>query len=78
MLQVLQPAWDPTFSDASYGFRPGRSAHQAVARAQAYIAEGYAYVVDLDLEEFLDTVTHCTPVHASCSKSPGCGSKALI
>jgi RNA-directed DNA polymerase len=48
VLQVLQPAWDPTFSDASYGFRPGRSAHQAVARAQAYIAEGHACVVDLN------------------------------
>ncbi len=56
VLQVLQPAWDPTFSDASYGFRPGRSAQQAVARAQAYIAEGYAWVVDLDLEKFFDRV----------------------
>jgi RNA-directed DNA polymerase len=56
VLQVLQPAWDPTFSDASYGFRPGRSAHQAVARAQAYIAEGHACVVDLDLEKFFDRV----------------------
>jgi RNA-directed DNA polymerase len=56
VLQVLQPAWDPTFSDASYGFRPGRSAHQAVARAQAYIAEGYAWVADLDLEKFFDRV----------------------
>jgi RNA-directed DNA polymerase len=56
VLQVLQPRWDPTFSDASFGFRPGRSAHQAVARAQAYIAEGYACVVDLDLEKFFDRV----------------------
>jgi RNA-directed DNA polymerase len=56
VLQVLQPIWDPTFSDASFGFRPGRSAHQAVARAQAYIAEGYACVVDLDLEKFFDRV----------------------
>lgn len=78
MLQVLQADWDPIFSDASYGFRPGRSAHQAVARAQEHIGAGFAVVVDLDLEKFLDTVTHCTPVHASCSKSPGCGSKALI
>jgi RNA-directed DNA polymerase len=53
---VLQPSWDPTFSDASFGFRPGRSAHQAIARAQAYIAEGYACVVDLDLEKFFDRV----------------------
>ena len=41
LLQVLQRGWDPTFSEHSYGFRPGRSAHQAVAQAQAYIAEGY-------------------------------------
>src|SRR5271157_6115498 len=54
VLQVLQRRWDPTFSDHSYGFRPERSAHQAVARAQQYIAEGYGWVVDLDLEKFFD------------------------
>ncbi|MER9242913.1 reverse transcriptase domain-containing protein [Mesorhizobium sp. M0633] len=48
LLQVLQEQWDPTFSEHSYGFRPGRSAHQAEAQAQCYIAEGYSYVVDLD------------------------------
>jgi RNA-directed DNA polymerase len=58
ILQVLQPRWDPTFSEHSYGFRPGRSAHQAVAQAQQYIAEGYAWVVDLDLEKFFDRVNH--------------------
>jgi RNA-directed DNA polymerase len=58
ILQVLQEEWDPTFSDSSYGFRPGRSAQQAVARAQQYIGEGYAYVVDLDLEKFFDRVNH--------------------
>ena len=58
MLQVLQPQWDPTFSEHSYGFRPGRSAHQAVAQAQAYIAAGYAYGVDIDLEKFFDRVNH--------------------
>jgi hypothetical protein len=58
MLQVLQAAWDPTFLDASYGFRPGRSAHQAVARAQEHIADGYGWVVDLDLEKFFDRVNH--------------------
>jgi RNA-directed DNA polymerase len=52
LLQVLQRRWDATFSDHSYGFRPTRSAHQAVARAQQYIAEGYDWVVDLDLEKF--------------------------
>jgi RNA-directed DNA polymerase len=58
LLQVLQERWDPTFSEHSYGFRPGRSAHQAVAQAQRYIAEGYGYVVDIDLEKFFDRVNH--------------------
>jgi RNA-directed DNA polymerase len=58
VLQVLQKRWDPTFSEASYGFRPGRSAHQAVARAQEYIQQGYDWVVDLDLEKFFDRVNH--------------------
>ena len=52
LLQVLQKRWDPTFSKHSYGFRPGRSAHQAVTQAQRYVAEGYGVVVDLDLERF--------------------------
>ena len=58
LLQVLQKQWDPTFSEHSYGFRPGRSAHQAVAQAQRYIAEGYNYVIDIDLEKFFDRVNH--------------------
>src|SRR6266403_2409257 len=58
LLQVLQERWDPTFSENSYGFRPGRSAHQAVAQAQRYVAEGYGVVVDLDLEKFFDRVNH--------------------
>jgi len=58
LLQVLQEQWDPTFSEHSYGFRPGRSAHQAVAQAQRYVAEGYGVVVDLDLEKFFDRVNH--------------------
>ena len=56
--QVLQPRWDPTFSDSSYGFRPGRSQQEAVAQAQKYIAEGYGWCVDLDLEKFFDRVNH--------------------
>src|ERR1700736_6553073 len=56
--QVLQGQWDPTFSEHSYGFRPNRSAQQAVARAQQYIAEGFTWVVDLDLEKFFDRVNH--------------------
>src|SRR6202167_3708252 len=58
VMQVLQRQWDPTFSDHSYGFRPGRSAHQAVAQAQRYIAEGHGWCVDLDLEKFFDRVNH--------------------
>ena len=57
-MQVLQRRWDRTFSEHSYGFRPGRSAHQAVAQAQQYIAEGYRWIVDLDLEKFFDRVNH--------------------
>src|SRR5712692_4333784 len=58
VLQVLQRRWDRTFSQHSYGFRPGRSAHHAVAQAQQYIAEGFGWVVDLDLEKFFDRVNH--------------------
>jgi RNA-directed DNA polymerase len=56
--QVLQRQWDRTFSDRSYGFRPARSAHQAVAQAQQYIAKGYGWCVDFDLEKFFDRVNH--------------------
>jgi RNA-directed DNA polymerase len=58
LLQVLQRRWDPTFSGHSYGFRPNRSARQAVAQAQQYIADGYRIVVDFDLEKFFDRVNH--------------------
>ena len=58
LLQVLSPIFDPTFSDASYGFRPGRSTHQAVQRARAHIAAGHRWVVDVDLEKFFDRVNH--------------------
>jgi len=58
LLQVLQKRLDPTFSEHSYGFRPGRSAHQAVGQAQEYIKEGYHWVVDIDLEKFFDRVNH--------------------
>ena len=63
VLQVLQNRWDPTFSEHSHGFRPGRSARQAVHEAQQYIAEGYGWVVDLDLEKFLDPSTQCPLCH---------------
>ncbi len=58
VMQVLQSRWDATFSEHSHGFRPQRSAHQAVAKAQQYIAAGKRWVVDLDLEKFFDRVNH--------------------
>jgi RNA-directed DNA polymerase len=58
VLQVLQRRWDRTFSQHSYGFRPGRSAHHAVAQAQQHHADGYGWVVDFDLEKFFDRVNH--------------------
>jgi RNA-directed DNA polymerase len=58
VMQILQGRWDKTFSEHSYGFRPGRTAHQAVSRAQEYIREGYEVVVDIDLEKFFDRVNH--------------------
>src|SRR6201998_4479884 len=58
VMQVLQRQWNPTFSQYSYGFRPRRSAHHAVAQAQQYIAQGYGWVIDLDLEKFFDRVNH--------------------
>lgn len=56
--QVLSAYYEPTFSEYSYGFRPGRSAHQAIEQALCYVNEGYSYVVDIDLEKFFDTVGH--------------------
>ncbi|HKS91426.1 MAG TPA: group II intron reverse transcriptase/maturase [Tepidiformaceae bacterium] len=56
--QALQPLFEPSFSEGSFGFRPGRNAHQAVRRAQAYIREGKRWVVDFDLEKFFDRVNH--------------------
>src|ERR1700676_1417749 len=58
VMQVLQRQWNPTFSQYSYGFRPRRSAHHAVAQAQQYIAQGNGWVIDLDLEKFFDRVNH--------------------
>jgi len=57
-LQVLQQDWDATFSDSSYGFRPERSAHQAIKQSQRYLKQGYSWVVDMDLEKFFDRVNH--------------------
>ena len=68
LLQVLTPIFDPTFSAFSYGFRPGRNAHQAVRQAKQYIAKGYEWVVDIDLEKFLETSSYCTPSHERLAK----------
>ena len=58
IMQVLQKYWDKTFSEHSYGFRPGQSAHQAISRSQQYVEQGYRWVVDIDLEKFFDRVNH--------------------
>ena len=58
LLQVLEPIFDPTFSDASFGFRTGRGTHGAVRRARRHMAAGHRWVVDLDLEKFFDRVNH--------------------
>lgn len=58
MLQVLSPIYDPTFSDGSYGFRPGRSTHQAIRAARQHMAAGHRWVMDMDLEKFFDRVNH--------------------
>jgi RNA-directed DNA polymerase len=78
LMQVLQKRWDPTFSEQSFGFRPNRSAHQAVARAQEYITEGCDWVVDLDLEKFLDHSSYCSPFHERLSKRRAWESMTLI
>jgi RNA-directed DNA polymerase len=64
VMQVLQRRGDPTFSEHSHGFRPKRSAHQAIAKAQQYIAAGHRWVVDLHLEKFFDWVNHDKLLHA--------------
>jgi RNA-directed DNA polymerase len=66
--QVLVPIFDPDFSDHSYGFRPGRSAHGAVRQVRSYIKEGYRWSVDMDLEKFFDTVNHDVLMHRVARK----------
>lgn len=61
--QVLQGIFDPTFSESSYGFRPGRSAHMAINQAKTYYEEGYKYVVDIDLKAYFDTLNHDKLMH---------------
>ena len=71
MHQVLSPQFEPTFSDHSYGFRPGRSAHEAVKAAQAHVEAGHKWVVDIDLERFFDTVNHDRLMARMKSRSEG-------
>ena len=56
--QLVEQIWDPTFSEYSFGFRPGKSAHDAVLTAKSYLLEGYTHVVDMDLSKFFDRVNH--------------------
>jgi RNA-directed DNA polymerase len=72
LLQVLTPIFDPEFSEHSYGFRPGRSAQDAVRAAQQYAQGGKEWVVDIDITKFLDTASYCPLIHENCSNSPGC------
>jgi RNA-directed DNA polymerase len=71
ILQVLEPLLDPSFSASSFGFRPGRGAHEALLRARDYVADGYDVVVDLDLEKFLEAASYCPPVYEVTSNSVG-------
>ncbi len=77
MVQVLQPIFDPTFSEHSHGFRPGRRAHDAVREAQRYIQDGRRWVVDVDLEKYLETPSHYPLSECGSSKNLGAMSKTL-
>jgi group II intron reverse transcriptase/maturase len=72
LLQAMTPIWEPDFSEHSYGFRPGRSAQDAVRAAQKYAQQGSDWVVDTDITKFLDPTSYCPLVHDSCSNSSGC------
>jgi RNA-directed DNA polymerase len=76
--QVLTSIFDPGLSRWSFGFRPGRSAHQALRQVQTFLCEGYRIAVNLDLEKFLDPSTQCPPFHERISNRSGCVLSALI
>ena len=63
IVQVLTPIFDPQFHPHSFGFRPGRSQHQAVERARQFISDGAVWCVDFDLDQFLEPSSHCQRVH---------------
>jgi RNA-directed DNA polymerase len=75
--QVMQPLFEPEFSESSYGFRPGRNAHQAVEAARSYVAEGKRWVVDLDLEKFFDRVNHDVLIMARVARKVKASAPAL-
>jgi RNA-directed DNA polymerase len=72
LLQVPTPILDPQFSEHSYGFRPGRSAQDAVRAAQQFAQEGKDWVVDIDITKYLDAASYCPLIHKSCSKRVDC------
>ena len=78
VLQVLQPAIDPTFSESSHGFRPGRSAQDAVCQAQRYVQEDRHWVVEVDLAQFLDLAAYCPQVHEEDPKRSASRSMTLM
>jgi Reverse transcriptase (RNA-dependent DNA polymerase) len=71
--QTLEPVWEPTFHTSSHGFRPGRSCHTAIAEAKQHVRDGYGWVVDIDLEKFLESSSHCLRVHGGGVEQAGFG-----
>jgi RNA-directed DNA polymerase len=71
-LAPLEPIFEADFEDCSYGFRPGRSAHQALKEIQGHVQRGLQAVYDADLKGYLDTASYCPLIHESCSNSGGC------
>jgi RNA-directed DNA polymerase len=81
VVEVLNAIYETDFLGFSYGFRPGRSAHDALRDLRngfMDVGQGLRWVVDVDISKYLDAATHCTPVHAGCSKRLGCCSSALM
>jgi RNA-directed DNA polymerase len=71
ILQVLSPVFDPGMSEHSYGFRPGRSAHDEIDAARAYVAAGKTWVVDIDLKSYLDRASQCPPIYDNAPNKLG-------
>ena len=71
-LLILEPIFEADFEDCSYGFRPGRSAHQALEEIRGHVKAGYQAVYDADLKGYLDRVSYCPLIHENCSNSTDC------